>query len=267
MGHFTKHRVAVSGLVFLAAAGMLAPTQAETRLDVAKRSMGEMAKLLAGTYSNAEAVYFDGLLEDVSPADKARALSLIITEAADGGFDLSWTGENALAVSRIALSPNEDGTIGARLSGPEESCETSFHPLDGGYISDGDCAIHHVGAGGISLRGPARTGLLARARNFSCWLSVPKADESGWTFHPNLDLPDQGKMIWVEDETAMTQRVGLKLRRVAWPFGRNRDSLVLYVHSVDGSRADSYAWTGYDSDRIAINLRWMQASCTLGHTE
>ena len=60
------------------------------------------------------------------------------------------------------------------------------------------------------------------------------------------------------------QRVGIKMRNVVWPTGFNRDSLVLYAYrGEDEDRAVSYAWTSPDSDRIAINLRWMQASCTL----
>ncbi|MCU0882657.1 MAG: hypothetical protein MUF14_08335, partial [Hyphomonadaceae bacterium] len=50
--------------------------------------------------------------------------------------------------------------------------------------------------------------------------------------------------------------------RVEWPFGTNRPSLTLYVLDQDSDRAVSYAWGDYDADRLGINLRWMQASCT-----
>ena len=53
------------------------------------------------------------------------------------------------------------------------------------------------------------------------------------------------------------------MRRVRWPTGTNADSLVLYAHRPGEERAVSYTWGHVDAERIAMNLRWMQASCTL----
>ena len=39
-------------------------------------------------------------------------------------------------------------------------------------------------------------------------------------------------------------------------------SLVLYIFEGNRKRATSYTWTEFDSERIGINLRWLQASCT-----
>lgn len=100
-----------------------------------------------------------------------------------------------------------------------------------------------------------------RARTFKCWVSPKKAD-GDYGFYNNLTLHDQGGRIWIEGEDH--QRMGLKMRNVVWPTGRNRNSLVLYAYRGDDEeRAVSYAWTSPDADRIAINLRWIQASCTL----
>ena len=59
------------------------------------------------------------------------------------------------------------------------------------------------------------------------------------------------------------QRVGIKMRNVIWPSGSNRPSLVLYAYRPEEDRAVSYAWADPSAERIGINLRWMQASCTL----
>jgi hypothetical protein len=59
-------------------------------------------------------------------------------------------------------------------------------------------------------------------------------------------------------------RVGLKIRRVVWPSGTNRDSLVLYMHdegAADPQRAVSYGWADPAARRLGINLRWAQANC------
>ena len=53
------------------------------------------------------------------------------------------------------------------------------------------------------------------------------------------------------------------MRNVRWPYGNNRPSLVLYAYRPDKDRAVSYAWADPSAQRIGINLRWMQASCTL----
>ena len=58
------------------------------------------------------------------------------------------------------------------------------------------------------------------------------------------------------------RRIRLKLRNVDWPYGTNRPSLTLYVLEGESDRAVSYAWNEGNAERIGINLRWLQASCT-----
>lgn len=114
--------------------------------------------------------------------------------------------------------------------------------------------------------GPGGSGYrLLKARPFSCWVSLAnEAAEGGWDFHPGLKTDDQGGAVWVaKTGGADTSKYGLRLRNVRWPYGRNRDSLVLYIHREGEARAVSYAWTEPEGTRIAVNLRWIQASCTL----
>lgn len=103
-----------------------------------------------------------------------------------------------------------------------------------------------------------------KARMFDCWVSVKKRrGDNEWSFDPGLKVHDQGGWAWVETDERRPQRVGIKIRNVVWPEGRNRNSLVLYAYRDGEDRAASYAWTSPDGDRLAVNLRWMQASCTL----
>lgn len=118
---------------------------------------------------------------------------------------------------------------------------------DGNYVYGNKAGIHHKNN---------------RARPFSCWVS-PQKEDGSYGFYPAQKTHDQGGRIWIEAQDGHP-RVGLKIRNVDWPYGRNRPSLVLYAYKGDEEdKAVSYAWTDPEGKRIAINLRWMQASCTL----
>ena len=101
-----------------------------------------------------------------------------------------------------------------------------------------------------------------KARRFECWMTAMQRDGE-WTFRRGLEIHDQGGMVWLETEEEAPQQVGIKMRNVRWPYGNNRPSLVLYAYRPDEDRAVSYAWADPSAQRIGINLRWMQASCTL----
>lgn len=102
-----------------------------------------------------------------------------------------------------------------------------------------------------------------KAREFTCWVSVKERSGDDWAFESGLKVHDQGGRAWVTTDERRPQTAGIKIRNVRWPTGRNRDSLVLYAHRKGEDRAVSYTWTSPDGKRIAMNLRWMQASCTL----
>lgn len=122
--------------------------------------------------------------------------------------------------------------------------------LQGNYIYGNKAGIHHKNN---------------RARMFNCWVS-PKKDDGEYGFYNNIRLHDQGGRVWLEGEGH--ERIGLKMRNVEWPMGNNRPSLVLYAYRGDDEdKAVSYTWTSPDGDRLAMNLRWLQASCTLGEEE
>jgi hypothetical protein len=113
---------------------------------------------------------------------------------------------------------------------------------------------------------------LRRVRPFECWIAVLRGARHGdlgenaaaqdWHFQRGVLLHDQGGVATVSTDESPARRITLKLRRVEWPSGANRPSLTLYVMEQGSERAVSYVWGEYDAERLGINLRWLQASCT-----
>lgn len=113
---------------------------------------------------------------------------------------------------------------------------------------------------------------LRRARPFECWAAVLRGASHGdsgegarpqdWAFQRGLWVHDQGGTVEIVTDETPARRITIKLRRVEWPYGTNRPSLTLYVHEDGNPRALSYAWGEYDAERLGINLRWLQVSCT-----
>ncbi len=114
---------------------------------------------------------------------------------------------------------------------------------------------------------------LRRARDVTCWGTAPKAQKKAdgsedWHFVPGLKMHDQGGRIRFGGGTSGAPEVILRMRNVIWASGTNRPSVVLYVHTpADPERAVSYVWGDPDVGRLGVNLRWMQASCTISKGE
>ena len=110
---------------------------------------------------------------------------------------------------------------------------------------------------------------LRKARMFQCWAGVLRrgaTDEAESYFDPNVEIHDQGGLVWITTDETEPQTYGLKIRNVSWPYGNNRSSLVLYVYEPGNNKAMSYSWTEPSAERIGINLRSIQSSCTLANT-
>lgn len=114
-----------------------------------------------------------------------------------------------------------------------------------------------------------RTTVMRRARAVTCWGSVPKRTKKpdgseDWYFAAGLKLHDQGGRVAFGGGDTGAPPVVLRIRNVVWPSGPNKPSLVLYIHKPETpDRAESYSWADPEAKRIGINLRWMQASCTV----
>ncbi len=113
---------------------------------------------------------------------------------------------------------------------------------------------------------------LRRARPFQCWVAILNgarhgdsgegAAPSDWDFRRGVFIHDQGGRAQITTDEDQARTVELRLRDVRWPGDSRRPSLTLYVHEAGSDRAVSYAWTEGGAERVGINLRWMQASCT-----
>ncbi len=115
---------------------------------------------------------------------------------------------------------------------------------------------------------------LRRARPATCWGSIRKATPKpgggeDWYFIRDVKLHDQGGRAMVGKDVPDVSPVIIRMRNVSWGQGStNRPSLVLYVHKPESpDRAESYVWADPGAARIGINLRWMQASCTIDGME
>jgi hypothetical protein len=112
---------------------------------------------------------------------------------------------------------------------------------------------------------------LRKARAFTCWTAILRGAAHGdsgegndsWQFQRGGWLHDQGGELALVTDEPTPRRFRLRLRNVEWPYGSNRPSLTLYVHEEGNPRALSYAWADEGAQRVGINLRWLQASCTL----
>ncbi|NQY98446.1 MAG: hypothetical protein HRT82_14945 [Henriciella sp.] len=152
-----------------------------------------------------------------------------------------------------------------------EACDSVFsRPVDGGDLSV-TLALSETEFWVQSARGNALIeARLRRARPFECWTAILRGAEHGdsgqgmndWDFRRGVKLHDQGGVAELITEEETPRRIRLRLRDVDWPYGTNRPSLTMYVLEGDNDRAVAYTWTEAGADRIGINLRWLQASCT-----
>lgn len=126
----------------------------------------------------------------------------------------------------------------------------------GAYVYGNKAGVHHK---------------LMRARGFLCWSFVLRGASHGdsgqgnqnWQVLRDVWIHDQGGTATIRTDEAPSREFYLKLRNVEWPYGTNRPSLTLYVHEAGNDRALSYAWADPRGERVGVNLRWIQASCTM----
>lgn len=239
----------------------------------------ELADLVPGTYANTEQVYFQG--EAGEPQD--RWISLRFSTGDDGSMRLHSIdpfGEPLYGAEGQPVTIEARGEFTALTAG---DCTRLMRPEGAEFVlagSEGDCdglpvRMERVSASGMTFSWPdGRMMEMRRARPVSCWISVRKTepvaeDESEWTFDNGLMMHDQGGRIRAGGGDSGAPVAIIRMRNVIWPPPtRNRPSLVLYVHTEDEpDRAVSYSWADPGANRIGINLRWMQASCTVQQTE
>ena len=186
------------------------------------------ASLPSGTYTNEEEVYFD------TEAKRTPAPWIGIAVTADG------------TVAFVDLFGKTVATTAYKGLAPSTVANRARMTLSDGRVTE-----------------------LRRARSATCWGAAPKAvkrpDGSGdWAGARDLKLHDQGGRVSFGGGATGAPQVVLRMRNVIWPAGQSRPSLVLYVHTPEApDKAVSYSWADPGAKIIGINLRWMQASCTI----
>jgi hypothetical protein len=268
-------------IAVLAAAPAAAKTPALSQAQVA-------FDWLTGTFSNAEQVGFWSERKEPGQAPPITELKIFGDPNKDTvtlsyqlmGQDNALMGQDSLSLmhqrdGRLRFALNE--VKAADLSPNARRCEGtvtrekeafSFKP-DAGSCTGMTPPAQLTQTKLIFAKGPGGAAAeFRKARGFTCWVFVHKGEpkpgnDENWQTFFKQPIHDQGGWLWVKTDEPTPQHVGLRLRNVIWPTGFNRPSLVLYVHKADDKkRAVSYSWANTDAERIGINLRWMQASCT-----
>lgn len=283
--------------VLVACVSMTGNTQAAQPSPYLEKDSSDLARLLAGLWSNDRQIFFAQEAgydqSTLAPPqvlkftpDEDVADTLVAEAAIDGGAPVHWRSE----ISANGLSGRVLQTI-SKDDGSGSGCRVAWQRQAGGFSGEAreeGCASYFSTPGGagqlalslsvsdrelevIATRGDRLSEMrMRRTRPFSCWVAVLKGAAHGdsgegltdWDFREAVSLHDQGgEAIFTTAETP-AREIRLKLRDVDWPYGTRRPSLTLYVHEGENPRAVSYAWTEGGADRVGINLRWIQASCT-----
>jgi hypothetical protein len=246
------------------------------------KDQATLAGWLAGRWDNDREVFFaadDGR----DPATIAPRQHVRITMDGDTGtlmrdgdsqtwsFELRADGPS-LAIEQTLRRDNATCLIAWRRMGghfagtPEgEGCTELF---DLGTQRPASLSVHEATLAVVGEEGIAAG--FRRARPFTCWTAILRGAEHGdlgvgnadWDFRRGVTLHDQGGEATLVTDEPTPRTIRLRLRDVDWTYGDRRPSLTLYVLEGESDRAVSYAWTGGGEDRIGINLRWLQASCT-----
>lgn len=226
--------------------------------------------LLPGIYTNEEQVSF--ALEAGTPAPPWVGVEIREEGGALRLLTIDRFGAPG-AESQTIMLADEQGGVRVTMG----RCQRLFEGQEDGRFlntqTNGTCespaALVAMGPDGLEMKMPDGTMLdLLRARPFKCWASIPRKDlgtdaKAGWWFKSDVMLHDRGGRALLETDEAEPQRLVLRMRNVVFPEPPNRPSLVLYVHGEDPVRAISYGWADPEAKRLGINLRTMQASCSL----
>lgn len=117
---------------------------------------------------------------------------------------------------------------------------------------------------------------LTRAQRFTCWAAfkTDKLKESGephWDFHSKISMHDQGDISEFTTTSSVPKNYFIRLKQTVFPAGKRPNVFEMFIHENSEQAkkqykdALSYTWTNSDAKRLGINLRWMQASCSLGN--
>lgn len=247
--------------VLLVASPVVAQTT-DSYSQISERDLREFRRLMPGVYTNEEQVNFQDSL-GVPEKDRVQRMELVLERTGESiSSVITWADGRTLKARHDHNI--QDGKIQAIAirNGRADCSRTVTREFDT-FHGEGCDGPFVVAPNGIVMTSGNSTYELLRSRPFTCWVSPRKTDGT-YAFYNNLSLHDQGGRVWIE-ATADHPRIGLKIRNVKWPTGVNRDSMVLYTYQgQDADYSPGYVWGDPKAERLAINTRWIQASCTQG---
>lgn len=232
----------------------------------------DRAHLLIGRFTNEEQVYFDKEAGRKGPPWTALAITR-------SGNQLLITQPDAFGAEQGVPHQARIRHEGKAIVLDYADCQRRYTPKGEALVASGQrgvCnagpAITRVSSFAIEMTMPdGSIAEMRRARPVSCWVAIrktrPKADGGeDWHFTRGVSLHDQGGRALVGANTDDVQPVVIRVRNVTWDKGStNKPVVALYIHKPDNpGHAESYSWAAPNSDRVGINLRWVQTGCTIG---
>lgn len=150
------------------------------------------------------------------------------------------------------------------LSTQQVYSEQEFWHLEEGFLSSGKEVF------GREDNIPHK---LRRATNYKCWAAfkTKKKKPNGdyyWDFHQNIIIHNQGDIANFTTTDKQPKHYFIRLKETIFPAGGRPDVFEMFIHETSESAKEnykealSYTWTNSKADRLGINLRWMQASCS-----
>ena len=255
-------RTLASLATLLVVASPVAAQSINPQATLSDRDLREFRRLMPGTYTNEEQVAFQES-RGVPEKDQVMGMTVVVERTGQSILSLITWDDGRTLKARHDHSL-QDGVIRAdAIRNGRVDCSRTVTRVFDSFHAEGCEGPFVVDEKGIILTTGGVTNVLRRARPFTCWASPRKADGS-YAFYNELVLHDQGGRVWI-DATADHPRIGLKLRNVEWPTGVNRDSLALYAYQgLDEDYSPAYVWADPEAERLGINTRWLQVSCTQG---
>jgi hypothetical protein len=226
--------------------------------------------LLTGTFSNEEQVYFDNQAK--RPA--AKRLSLRVTRHGDVLTIEEIDSFGVASPNRRTATVRNEGNLVVLDYG---KCQQQFRSTDIGLLAaetrvgcNSAATITAITPFAMTMDIAGQTTELRRSRPVICWVAIlkekPKADGTeDWYFQRDVLLHDQGGRAQAGGGDTGAPELVIRVRNVTWDKGSaNKPAVTLYVHKPEKpDRAEAYSWAAPESSRVGINLRWMQAGCTL----
>ncbi|MEO0410632.1 MAG: hypothetical protein AAF221_02170 [Pseudomonadota bacterium] len=262
----------IAGVVLAMIAG---PALAQDDISLAgtlKKRQAQLVELFQGHFTNKEQAAFSKALTPPGAEPFDAVLELTVTQE-EGRLRVTSSNTDLAPILWLDIVASDE-TLSVTAQGDKPVCSGAATALLDGFEvtfagrKNKNCPFGErltVLPYGLQLAATKERPALpmTRANEFSCWVTLPRKNGEGWFFKAGVPLHDQGGETWVDTDETPPQRVGLKMRQAVWPYGRSRPSLVLYVHKPENpDKAASYTWANPQAERIGINLRWMQASCS-----